>query len=285
MNLKDISLEINHLLEKRRKELELVFLEDKHIYHMKDIDDVVKSNYPSVSKIVGKFHEKFDSYGMSLKKSNGDPVLQKKLLNEWKESGRLSINLGSRTHYFLERDLINLYGNYKELRQPEFECNEEQIIRSDNMIIAGNKFIDLMHERGAVLLDTEMVLGDPELGYTGQPDKGWLMLTKDKKDFGFVITDWKSNQKKNFETQWYTKKMFQPFQNYDDTSLSHYFIQIPLYGRLLMKMLQGTKFEDKKFLGGVIVLLIDDTNFIEYKIPQDVVNKIMTLDLKKYIDR
>ena len=39
------------------------------------------------------------------------------------------------------------------------------------MIKAGKEFIDIMHSRGAVLLDTEMVLGSPELGYTGQPDK------------------------------------------------------------------------------------------------------------------
>ena len=37
-----------------------------------------------------------------------------------------------------------------------------------------------MEERGAVLLDTEIILGDPELGYVGQPDKIWLMFNKQK---------------------------------------------------------------------------------------------------------
>jgi len=285
MNLKDISLEINDLLEKRRKELELRFIEDKHIYFMRDIDGKVKKNFPSVSQIIKHFHEPFDSKAMSLKKANGDPVKQQEILNEWSESGRLSINIGSRTHYLLEKELIGQYGNYKELREPEFVCNDEQIIRSDKMVLAGNKFIDLMHERGAVLLDTETVLGDPELEYTGQPDKSWLMLTKDKKNFGVVLSDWKTNQLKNFEIQWYTKKMFSPFNNYPDTSLYHYFIQIPLYGRLLTKMLKDTKFNNVKFLGGVVVLLLDNGEFNEYKIPQDIVNKVMNLNLKKYIDR
>ena len=285
MNLKEISLEINDLLEKRRNELELRFVEDRHVYYMKDIDGKVKRNFPSVSKIISNFHEKFDADGMSLKKADGDPVEQQRILNEWKESGRLSINLGSRTHYLLEKELIGQYGNFKELREPEYQCNDEQIIRSNNMVLAGKKYIDLMHERGAVLLDTETVLGDPELQYTGQPDKTWLMFNKDKTGFGFVQTDWKTNQLKNFETQWYTKKMFSPFENYPDTSLSHYYIQIPLYGRLLLKMLKGTKYEDIKFLGGVIVLLLDNGEFNEYKIPQDIVNKVMNLDLTKYIDR
>ena len=32
-------------------------------------------------------------------------------------------------------------------------------------------------------------------------------------------------------------------------------------------MLEGSKYEDKKFLGGVIVLLKDDGTFVEYKVP------------------
>ena len=57
MNLKDISLEINDLLEQRRKDLQLTFVEEKHIYFMKDVDGEIKSNFPSVSKIIKKFHK------------------------------------------------------------------------------------------------------------------------------------------------------------------------------------------------------------------------------------
>ena len=64
------------------------------------------------------------------------------------------------------------------------------------MIEAGKKFIDLMHEKGAVLVDTEMIMGDPTLGYVGQSDDTWLMLNRDKTDFGLIVTDYKSNQPK-----------------------------------------------------------------------------------------
>jgi len=151
------------------------------------------------------------------------------------------------------------------------------------MISAGKEFIDLMHERGAVLLDTEMVLGDPLLGFVGQPDKMWLMMNKMKNGFGIVVTDWKTNQEKSFQIHSYTSKMLHPFENYYDTALSHYFIQLPLYGKLLLKMLEGSKFSDVKLLGCVITHLKDNGTFTEYKVPPDMTNSILQMDVKKYL--
>lgn len=285
MNLNDISLEIKDLLEKRRQELELTFIEEEHIYYMRDLDGKVKKNFPSVSKIIKKFHKPFDAEGMALKMSNGDPEGARQLQEQWKQAGDLSTNMGSRVHFELETDLIGRFDNYKEVRQPIFTINEEQQRKSDNMIKAGKEFLDLMLERGAVLLDTEIVLGDPEEQYTGQPDKVWLMMNKEKTNFGFVTTDWKTNQPKNFEVHHYTGRLYPPFNQYHDNALGHYFLQLPLYGRLLLKMLKGTKFEDTKLLGNVVVLLKDDGTFVEYKVPPQINNAILTMDLSKYIKR
>jgi hypothetical protein len=156
-------------------------------------------------------------------------------------------------------------------------------MKGDNMIVAGKKYLDLMEERGAILLDTEMVLGHPELGYTGAPDKVWLMMNRDKSEYGIVITDWKTNKKKNFVSTNYTKKMLKPFEKYDDTALGHYFVQLPLYGKLLLKMLEGTKYENIKLYGCVISHLKDDGLYDEYKVPQDIVNIIMGIDVKQYL--
>ena len=285
MNLNDISLEIKDLLDQRRKEIELTFIEEEHIYFMKDTDGVVKKNFPSVSKIIKKFHKPFDADGMALRMSKGDPEGQAELLAEWKRAGDLSTNMGSRVHFELESDLIGRFDNYKEVRKPIFEINEEQQRKSDNMIVAGKQFLDLMLERGAILLDTEIVLGDPNEQYTGQPDKTWLMMNKEKNGFGFVITDWKTNQPKNFEVQHYTGKLYPPFNNYHDNALGHYYLQLPLYGRLLKKMLEGTKFADTKLLGNVVVLLKEDGTFTEYKVPPAISSAILTMDLTKYIKR
>ena len=198
MDLKEIAKGINDAVENRRQELEMSFVEKWHTYYMKDVDGKVKSHFPSVSKIMKKFFPPFNQQEMALKVAKGDKEKAKQLIAEWSLAGKISVNIGSRTHYLLEEDVVGKYGNYKELRQPEFECDEPQTERSDNMVIAGQKYIDLMHERGAVSVDTEMILGDPILGYTGQGDNTWLMENRKRDGFGLVISDWKTNQPKNF---------------------------------------------------------------------------------------
>ena len=285
MNLYDISLEMRDTLEEKRKQLELSFIEEDHIYYMRDLNGEIKSNFPSVSRLISKFHKHFDSEGKALQMCKGDPEGAKELLAEWKQAGDLSTNMGSRVHFELETDTIDRFGNYKNVRQPIFDINEEQQRKSDAMIGAGKEFLDLMLERGGVLLDTEMVLGDPEEGYTGQPDKVWLMMNRQKTDYGLVITDWKTNKPKNFEVQYYTGRMYPPFNNYHDNALGHYYLQLPLYGRLLLKMLQGTKFDKIKLMGGVIVLLKENGTFEEFRIPKEINDTILTMDLRKYLKR
>jgi hypothetical protein len=79
--------------------------------------------------------------------------------------------------------------------------------------------------------------------------------------------------------------MLSPFQNYDDTALGHYFVQLPLYGKLLLKMLEGTKYENIKLYGCVISHLKEDGIYDEYKVPQDIVNIIMDMDVKQYLTK
>jgi hypothetical protein len=50
-------------------------------------------------------------------------------------------------------------------------------------------------------------------------------------------------------------------------------------------MLEGTKYQDIKLLGNVVVLLKDDATFVEYKVPPQINNAILTMDLSKYISR
>jgi hypothetical protein len=193
--------------------------------------------------------------------------------------------MGSRVHFVLESEVIKKHGSYKEVRQPEFECDLTQIMKGDNMIVAGKKYLNLMEERGAVLLDTEMVLGHPELGYTGQPDKVWLMMNREKTEFGIVITDWKTNKPKNFTVTNFTKKMLHPFDDYHDTALGHYYVQLPLYGKLLLKMLEGSKYGNIKLYGCVISHLKEDSLYDEYKVPQNIINIVMDMDVNQYLTK
>jgi len=236
MDLVKISEEIRDVLEVKRKELELTFIEEDHIYYMRDVNGKLRNNYPSVSKIIKNFYVPFDADTKALQMAKGDVKKQKELLEQWKASGEYSTNMGSRVHYLLETETIARYGSYKDVREPIFDCDHSQIVKSDKMIEAGNKFLDLM-----------------------------------------------ANQPKNFKIQPYTGRMLHPFENYHDTALGHYFLQLPLYGKLLIKMLQGTKYGDLKLLGCVVVLLKDDGTFEEYKVPFEVTQTILKMDINKYI--
>jgi hypothetical protein len=282
-DLKEVAGEIRELLNKKREELSLEFFEDQHKYIMKDSDGNLKSDFPSVSKVLKHFYNEFPAEEIALKKAGGNLKEQQRLLDEWKLKGDQSTNMGSRVHYFLEKETLEMFEMDKDVREPIYECDLFQMAKSDSMIEGGKKYLELCQQRNLVLLDTEMVLGDPELGYTGQPDKVWLTVNATGEEFGLLITDWKSNQPKNFQVNQYTKRMKDPFDLYPDNALGHYFLQLPFYGKLLLKMLEGTKYENLKLYGCIVVLLKEDKDFEEFRVPKDILNKILEMDMDKYL--
>lgn len=283
MKLKKIAEEIRKIVAQKQSELGLQFFEEEHKYLMKDTKGKLKDDFPSVSKVLKCFYDEFPTEQAAYNKAGGDPDEQQRLIKEWADAGSYATNMGSRVHYLLEQKSVEMFGSYKEVREPIFECDILQIQKGDSMVNAGIDYLKLMESRGAVLIDTEMVLGHPELGYVGQPDKMWLMKNKGNNGYGLVISDWKTNKPKNFLKTRYTKKMKTPFHFVDDYALGHYYVQLPLYCKLLIKMLEGSKYEGIDLLGGVVVLLKDDSEYVEYKIPQDIISTVMTMDVKKYL--
>ena len=281
-DLNEIAIEIRDILTKKREELGLTFIEEDHVYFMKDLKGEIRNDFPSVSKVLKKFYTEFPTEEAAMKKAKGDPVVAEQLKEEWALAGTYSTNMGSRTHFFLEKETIAKFGDYKQVREPIFECDFTQVLKSDSMIHAGKNYIDLMIERGAVLLDTEIVLGHPELGYTGQPDKVWLIIGKDG-EIGIIITDWKTNKPKNFESNQFTKPMKYPFTKQPDNALGHYFVQLPLYGKLLLKMLEGTKYDNIKILGCIVVLLKESSDYEEFRVPKEVITTVLGMNMKNYL--
>ncbi len=280
MKLSEIAKEIREVISERQKQLGLVFEEERHIYTMNG-----KSDWPSVSKVLKKFYKPFPTEEAAYNKAGGDPEKQQQLIEEWAAAGQYSTNLGSRVHFILEEEAIKRNGSYKEVRKPIFECDLTQLMKSDKMIVAGKRYLDLLEQRQVELLDTEMVLGDPTLGYTGQPDKVWLTMNKTGDEFGLLITDWKTNKPKNFQVNDYTESMYEPFQDLPNNALGHYYVQLPLYGKLILEMLKGSKFENIKIYGCIIAHLRDDTQFEEFRVPKKVVDTVMGMDMRKYLNK
>ena len=284
MDLKKISEEIREIISEKQKEFQLTFEEDSHKYTMLDTNGNLRVDLPSVSKVMKLFYEEFDSEGISYRKANGDPYEQQRLLEEWANAGTYSTNMGSRVHFILENHTLEEFGIVKEVRQPIYGCDAEQIVKGDTMVIAGKRYIDLLKERNCFLLDTEMVLGHPELGYTGQPDKVWLIVGTNG-DLGILITDWKTNKPKNFEKNKFTKQMKKPFEDLPDNALGHYNTQLPFYGKLLLKMLEGTKYENIKLMGCIVVLLTEEREFVEHRVSKKTINTVLEMDMKKYLTK
>jgi hypothetical protein len=271
--------EILEIVKKRQQELQLTFEEEKHQYTMLDNNSVLKDDWYSVSKVIKKYYDEFPAEEIALKKTKGDVEEQQKLLKEWSDAGTYSTNLGSRTHFLLEQKSLEMFDIKKEVRQPIFDCDFEQILKSDRMVSAGEKYLELMKQRGAVLLDTEMVLGDNELRYVGQPDQMWLIENKEKNQIGIFCGDYKTNKPKNFESNHFTKPMKYPFNKLPNNALGHYYVQLPLYLRLLFKMLVGSKYENIGLFGAIIVLLKEDVTFEEFIIPMNVIAQVFNLKL------
>jgi hypothetical protein len=284
MDLKKIAQEIRDIISERQKEFQLTFEEESHKYTMLDNKGNLRSDFPSVSKVMKLFYDEFPTEQAAFSKAGGDPDEAERLMGEWAEAGRKSTNLGSRCHYILEEHTLKEFDIDKVVRQPIFDCDAEQIIKSDTMIIAGKRYIELLKERGCILIDTEMVLGHPELGYTGQPDKVWLVVGTNGK-IGILITDWKSNKPKNFVVTRYTKNMKAPFQDLPDNALGHYNTQLPFYGKLLLKMLEGTKYEDILLLGCIVVLITDEREYHEYRVSKKTMNTILEMEMEMYLTK
>jgi hypothetical protein len=284
MDLKKIAEEIREIISQKQKEFQLTFEEESHKYTMLDQKGELRSDFPSVSKVMKLFYDDFPTEQAAYNKAGGDPDEAERLMEEWAEMGRKSTNLGSRCHYFLEEHTLKEFGVDKVVRQPIFDCDAEQIIKSDTMIMAGKHYIELLKQRGCVLIDTEMVLGHHELEYTGQPDKVWLVIGTNGK-VGILITDWKSNKPKNFAVTRYTKKMKKPFEDLPDNALGHYNTQLPFYGKLLLKMLEGTKYEDIQLLGCIVVLITEEREYHEYRVEKKTINTILEMDIKQYLTK
>ena len=284
MNLYKVAEEIREILNRKREEFRLSFEEVAHKYTMSDLDGKLRTDFPSVSKVMKLFYDEFPTEKKAYEMSGGDPEETEKLLAEWAEKGLRSTNMGSRVHYFLEEYVLKEFNINKEVRQPIFECDMQQLVVSDTMIVAGKNYIELLKQRGCVLLDTEIVLGHPELGYTGQPDKVWLVIST-KGEIGILITDWKTNQEKNFIVQRYIKPMRPPFQYLPNNALGHYKTQLPLYGKLLIKMLEGSKYEDIKLLGCIIVRLTENREYVEYRVDKNTIDTILQMDIKSQLTK
>ena len=74
-----------------------------------------------------------------------------------------------------------------------------------------------------------------------------------------------------------------PFENLPNNALGHYKTQLPLYGKLLLKMLEGTKYENIKLLGCIVVLLKENGDYEEFRVPKEVITTVLDMKMENYL--
>ena len=79
--------------------------------------------------------------------------------------------------------------------------------------------------------------------------------------------------------------MKKPFEDLPDNALGHYNTQLPFYGKLLLKMLEGTKYENIKLMGCFVVLLTEEREYVEYRVAKKTINTILEMDMKQYLTK
>ena len=79
--------------------------------------------------------------------------------------------------------------------------------------------------------------------------------------------------------------MKRPFEDLPNNALGHYNTQLPFYGKLLLKMLEGSKYGDIQLMGCIVVRLTDEREFVEYRVSRKTINTILEMDMSKYLKK
>jgi hypothetical protein len=189
---------------------EFVFNEAAHRYYYRDTE------LTSVTKYISRFHKKFDEDFWAKKRSEKTGVPVEEILLEWKTGAKISTDLGTSVHKWVE----NYYnGIYQEL-----PTDVEAVRRINKFNLFWAKYLKNFEP---VVFELKIFSG--ELGLAGTIDSIFL-----KGDIPFII-DWKSNKKftgvDESEKCW--EKLLPPFQDWCKTHLNEYSIQISLYRLIL----------------------------------------------------
>tara|TARA_R110000772_G_scaffold123662_2_gene230062 strand:- start:6660 stop:7550 length:891 start_codon:yes stop_codon:yes gene_type:complete len=260
--LLNLAKEIREAMEDSRIERRLDFVEKSHKYSIYNpLTERMTSNLPSVSTLIKKWSEPFDSFNKSIEMMDGDVLLAEELREKWKKMGADASSIGSYAHYKLEQYVWNLFDVDIIVRKPFYDLGHDELIIAQDMLKNGIKLVHTIVENGFVPLDTECIMGSIGLGYFGQCDNLWIGVHNGR--IVILMTDYKTNLTKNFETKPWNVPMYEPFGELLDTDLSKYFIQQPLYAQLLSDMLKNTIYKDIPIIGFRVLHLRDGGSSIK----------------------
>ena len=191
-----------------------------HSYFLKD------QRLTSVTTIINKFKNEFDSDFWSKKIALKENTTQEVILKKWKEKAFKSTEIGTAIHKIFE-DYTNSkycftngrldfeYNKLKSEFMADFNLKKEVALQFINDFFITERLIPI---------ESEFIVYNDFLA--GQID----MVCKDQEG-NFYIVDFKTNEK--IDTYSYGKKMKGVFSHLDDSNYFHYCLQLSIYKKML----------------------------------------------------
>ena len=190
----------------------ITFNDDKHRYT--DDQGVV---YRSCTKIVGELFPPFDVDKIAVFSAKKRGVSVPEIKAEWKESGRVACDMGTRIHQFME-DRLTGQGVTSVLPKNDKE---------KNILESAERFIPNFHKKFEVV-EAEKIIFCPAYRLAGMVD----LIAIDKETGSFWVLDWKTNKEIVKDTK-YKSYGYLFLSHLDDTNYWHYALQLNIYRTVL----------------------------------------------------
>ena len=203
------------------------FYENQHKYFVGNRELI------STTTLISEFKKPFNSDFWATKKAKERGVSKQQILLEWGEIKDVACAKGSDLHAYSD--------NYMHNRV--FPTDVPDVLIRQFKI-----FYDKFVKAGNLVIRTEYVLGDADLGVAGMID---LFCYNKEKDY-FYIADYKTNKKFDFESK-YNNYYLDPISHLDECEFNTNSLQTSIYRYIIEKNL-GIE------LGDSIVVWFNDKN-------------------------
>ena len=187
------------------------YYDDKHKYYIGNKELI------STTTFISEFKEPFDTdlmAGLTAKKRG---VSKQQILLEWEDIKDVACARGSDLHAYSDNFMHNRV----------FPTDV-----SDSLISHFKKFYNSFIKKGNLVIRTEYVLGDEDLGIAGMIDLFCYNESKEQ----FYIADYKTNKQFTFQSK-YKKYYKEPINHLDECEFNTYSLQTSIYRYIIEKNL------------------------------------------------
>ena len=204
----------------------VAFDKESHVYYLGN------KKLTSVTSLISKFKNEFDSDYWSKKIALREGKTQKEILKLWNDKAKKSCDIGTAIHKIFEDYIEWKYHFVNEKIYFDMPLIEDNyLIEFTEKKHFAIKFLEeFFIKQRLIPIYTEYIVYDDSIA--GQVD----CVCKNSKDEYFIL-DFKTNDK--IETNSYNKNLKGILSELPDSSFYHYSLQLSIYKNLIQKQIKG----------------------------------------------